>query len=112
MAEATLAATHPAEIWGALGGATTLIIGLVTVLWNRQNSDIKAHDIKLDAGQAAFSGIGEKLVKIGEQIKALELEDSYEGEELDRLELDIKDLNKRLLIIETEHKHCYKGTPP
>lgn len=102
----TIAAAFPAEVWTALGGVTTLAIGLVTVLWNRQNNDIKDHTVKLDSGQQAFNGIGEKFVKIGEQLKSLEKEDAYESEELDRLELDIKDLTKRLLILEIEHKNC------
>lgn len=102
----TIAAAFPSEVWTALGGSVTLVVGLVTVLWNRQNNDIKDHATKLDTGQQAFNGIGEQFVKIGEQLKALEKEDVYEGEELDRLEVDIKDLTKRLLILETEHKNC------
>lgn len=111
MAEPTLAASFPTEVWAALGGATTLIVGLVTVLWNRQNKDIQAHDEKLTSGQAAFVKIGETLVLIGEQLKALEKEDSYQGEELDRLELDIKSLTKQLTVLETEHKNCQGRLP-
>lgn len=102
----TLAQTHSAEVWTALVGSITVIGGLVTVLWNRQNNDIKAHEVKLEAGQRAFTEIGEKLVLIGEQIKALQSEDAFEGEELDRLEADIKDLNRRLTVLETEHNSC------
>lgn len=102
----TLATAFPTEVWTALGGGVTLIIGLVSLLWDRQNSDIKDHAAKLDSGQKAFSGIGEQFVKIGEQLKALEKEDAYECEELDRLELDLKDLTSRLLVLETEHKSC------
>lgn len=107
----TLAGTFPTEVWAALGGATTLIVGLVTVLWNRQNTDIKAHDEKLTAGQTAFIGIGEKLVLIGYQLKALEKEDSYQDGEMDRLELDIKALTKQLTILQTEHSSCPRRPP-
>jgi len=111
--QTTMAATHPAEVWAALGGTVTIIMALTTYIWNRQNKDIKgiSDDIKsangrLDIGTTAFSGVGEQLVKIGEQIKALEKEDMYESEEMDRLALDIKLLNNRLLVLETEHRSC------
>lgn len=102
----TLAATHPAEVWAALAASVTVIGVLVTALWTRQNNDIKAHELKLEAGAKAFAGIGEQFVKIGEQIKALEKEDTYELEEIDRIGLDIKILATHLTILETEHKSC------
>lgn len=102
----TLAAGHPTETWAALIGSITIIGGLVTVLWKRLNDDVKAQEQKLETGAQTFIDIGKRLVQIGEQIEALEREDEFEGGELDRLELDIKDLQKRLLIIETEHKGC------
>lgn len=64
------------------------------------------YDGKLDRGVTAFSEIGKKLVAIGEKITALEEEDAFESQELDRICLDIKDLEKRLLTIEVEHKGC------
>lgn len=118
MPEQTLAATHPTEVWAALGGTATAVVVLMTYIWNRQNADIKGTsdevkltNLRLDAGQKAFANIGEQFVKIGEQLKALEKEDIYEGEEIDRLELDIKILNNRLLVIETEHKNCIGRIP-
>lgn len=101
-----LAAQHPTEVWAALAGSVTLIGVLVTALWSRQNNDIKAHEIKLAAGQNAFTAIGEQLVKIGEQIKALEKEDAFTSEEFDRLGLDIKTLDHDLTVLKTEHKNC------
>jgi len=112
MPEQTVA-VHPVDLWAALGVSVSMIAGLVTYIWAKQNTDIKgiSDEVKLvntrlDVGVKAFSGIGEQIVRIGEQIKALEKEDIYEGEEMDRLDLDIKLLNNRLLIIETEHKNC------
>lgn len=102
----SLAATHPVEVWAALGGAVTIIIALVTVLWNRQNNDIKAHENKLESGQRSFAEIKETLVKLGEQIAALREEDAFQGEELDRLELEIKTLTNQLTVLQTEHNSC------
>jgi peptidoglycan hydrolase CwlO-like protein len=102
----SLAATHPVEVWTALGGSVTIIIALVTVLWNRQNNDIKAHETKLEMGQRSFAAINETLVKLGEQIAALREEDEFQGEELDRLELDIKGLTQQLTVLQTEHNSC------
>ena len=101
-----VAAQHPAETWAALIGSVTLIVGMVGVLYKRLNDDIKGHDDKLNAGIKRFSEIGEKLVSIGEKIQSIEKEDAFELEEIDRLELEIKSLHSRLLIIETEHKDC------
>ncbi|MBV5327110.1 MAG: hypothetical protein JZU65_05645 [Chlorobium sp.] len=112
MPEQTVA-VHPVDLWTALGASVTMIAGLVTYIWTRQNNDIKgiSDDVKLahsrlDLGIGEFSDIGEQLVKIGEQLKALEKEDLYESQEMDRLDLDIKLLNNRLLVLETEHKNC------
>jgi len=102
----SLAAQHSAEVWAALGGSVTVIGVLITALWSRQNNDIKAQGAQLDAGQKAFSAIGEQLVKIGEQIKALEKENEFTGEEFDRLGTDIKILDHDLTVLKTEHKNC------
>lgn len=109
----TLAAQHPAEIYTLLGFACTGIIGLLTVLYKKQNDDIKgayseaeAANVRLDRGHKVFTAIGEQLVKIGEQIKALEKADEASDIELDRICLDIKNLDHDLTVIQTEHKDC------
>ena len=109
----TLAAQHPAEVYTLLGFTCTAIIGFLTLLYKRQNSDIKgaydevdAANARLDEGQKAFAAIGEQFVKIGEQIKALEKSDEASDVELDRICLDVKNLNHDLTVIQTEHKDC------
>ena len=102
----TLAQSHSTEVWAALIASLSGIGILITVLWNRQNADIKDHANKLEAGQLAFTEIGHKLVLIGEQIKNLQEEDLFDGVELGRLETEIRLLTARILIIETEHKNC------
>ena len=109
----TLAAQHPAEVYTLLGFTCTAIIGLLTLLYKRQSADIKgaydeadAANARLDEGQRAFTAIGEQLVKIGEQIKALEKADEASDTELDRICLDIKNLDHDLTVIQTEHKNC------
>ena len=109
----TLAAQHPAEVYTLLGFTCTAIIGFLTLLYKRQNEDIKgaydeadAANARLDEGQKAFTAIGEQLVKIGEQIKALEKADEASDIELDRICLDIKNLDHDLTVIQTEHKDC------
>lgn len=117
MADGSLAAGHPVEVWGALIGSVTLLVGTVGILYKRLNDDIKAEsdknanikimfDKKFDNGITAFSDIGKELAKIGEKLASLDREGTFANEELDRLELDIKGLHTRLVIIETEHKAC------
>jgi len=112
MPEQTVA-VHPVDLWAALGVSVSMIAGLVTYIWAKQNTDIKgiSDEVKLvntrlDVGMRAFSSIGEQMVKIGEQIKSLEKEDAYELEEMDRISMDIKILTTHLTILETEHKNC------
>lgn len=109
----TLAAQHPGEVYTLLGFACTGILGLLTMMYKRQNEDIKgsyseaeAANARLDAGQKTFALIGEQLVKIGEQIRALEKADEATDIELDRICLDIKNLDHDLTVIQTEHKDC------
>ena len=109
----TLAAQHPAEIYTLLGFACTGILGLLTMLYKRQNEDIKgsyseaeAANARLDEGQKAFAAIGEQLVSIGAKIAALEKADEATDIELDRICLDIKKLDHDLTVIQTEHKDC------
>jgi hypothetical protein len=113
MHEQTIAAAHPTEVWAALGGTVTAVVVLMTYIWNRQNADIKGisdevkfTNARLDAEQKAFANIGEQFVKIGEQLKALEKEDVFSGEEFDRLGVDIKLLAHDLTVLKTEHKNC------
>ena len=109
----TLAAQHPTEIYTLLGFTCTAIIGFLTMLYKRQNEEIKgaygeadAANARLDEGQKAFAAIGEQLVSIGAQIKALNKADGAINVELDRICLDIKNLDHDLTIIQTEHKNC------
>lgn len=106
MPERMLSAEHPIEVWAALGASVSLIFTLVAVLYNRLNEDRKADSLRLDNGQATFSEIGKQLAVISEQMISLGKGTAFTDEEIDRLELDIKQLNNRLTVIETEHKGC------
>lgn len=106
MPEQTLAQQHPAEVWATLISSIGVISTLVAVLYYRLNKDISAHEKKLEDGNKSFVDIGNRLVALGEKIANLQTTDVFTDQELDRITADIKDLNKRLLIIETEHKHC------
>ena len=107
MAEPHLVAqVHPAETWAALGATVTIIIGLVTVLYNRLNADIRAHEIKLEAGVKAFSEISGKLEKISEQIRTIKERCGFVDEELDRLDLEIRNLLHDFTVLKTEHDGC------
>ena len=116
MAEPTLAAQHPTEVWAALGGTITLIGALTAYIWNRQNKDIQnisddvaEHVKRFESGQKAFAHIGEQFVLLGEQIRALTKEDEYQGQEIDRLEDLLRILERALTVLQTEHKGCNKG---
>lgn len=102
----TLAQGHPTEVWASLVGAITIIGVLVTTLWTRQNNDIKSHDEKLEKGTKAFVEIGQALVKIGEQILALEKADTQNVEAITSLTIAIKQLHDQVLVLETEHEPC------
>jgi cell division protein FtsB len=106
MATEQIASNHPSEVWTALVGSITLIGGLVTVLYKRLNADIQDNKGRLDKGADAFSDVGRQLVSIGEKLKALENLEDFSGTEIETLEAEIKKLNDRLLILETEHKGC------
>lgn len=121
-------AAHVDILWGALVGCTTLLAGVVGIMYHRINKDIegeskarlKCHDdmqAKFDRGISSFAALGEKIVVIGEQIKALENKDSDAVKDLEaheceatktfnRLETDIKDLTRTLLVISIEHQRC------
>ena len=106
MADQTLAQQHPAEVWATLIGSLGMISTLVGVLYYRLNKDISDHDKKLEDTNKTFVDIGNRLVALGEKIANIQTEDVFTNGELDRIVTDIKDLNNRLLVIETEHKNC------
>jgi len=103
MADQSLAATHPGEVWAALGGAVTLVVALVTVLWKRMNEDIKGHDSKLSNGQKVFQDHGERLIKTEQKIESAGKEDDFLREEIDRIDMDIREIEKRLRSLELDH---------
>jgi septal ring factor EnvC (AmiA/AmiB activator) len=106
MAVDQIAAGHPTETWSALVGSVAAVVALVGVLYSRINSDIKTHEIKLEAGANQFHNIGSQLITVGEQIRSITV--AFEGEngELAKLEKELRDLHTRLTVIETEHRHC------
>lgn len=106
MADTTLAQQHPAEVWKSLLASLGIIGTLISVLYYRLNKDISAHDKKLEDGNKAFVEIGNRLVALGEKIANLQTADVFINEELDRIDLDIKDLTSRLIVLETEHNNC------
>lgn len=106
MSDAMLAQQHPVETWGALTASLGLVGTLVAVLYYRLNKDISAHERKLDEGNKAFADIGNRLVALGEKIANIQTGDVFTDEEFDRLDADIKDLTKRLTVLETEHNGC------
>ena len=116
-AEVTIAATHPTETWAALIAAVTVIVALVKAFFKRLTDDQKAEtlarelmkkelDAKLDLGITTFSNIDKQIVAITGDIKTMKEEEQYNLEQLDKIELDISLIDKRVLVIETEHKHC------
>lgn len=104
----TLAQSHSAEVWAAFCGAVTLIIGLVTVLYNRLNKDnqdlwkqVEQHretleDCKVDRGKQQ-----EKIDTMKDTIVSI-------NGELDRLDNNDRSLNDRLKTIEVEHVHNHE----
>jgi septal ring factor EnvC (AmiA/AmiB activator) len=111
----TLAAQHSAEIYTLLGFTCTGILGLLTMLYKRQNEDIKgaydevdAANARLDEGQKAFTTVGEQLVSIGARLTALEKDGEATNVELDRICADIKKLDHDLTVIQTEHNNCIR----
>jgi peptidoglycan hydrolase CwlO-like protein len=95
----TLAQSFPAETWAALIACFTVICGLASILYNRLNLDIKAHDIQLENGRNAFENIGKMIVRLEEIVKKLsEKEDNYSDDlneirrELTHLKSDFHEL--------------------
>ena len=106
MAEPTLAQAHPAEVWKSLLAAIGIIGTLISVLYYRLNKDISEHDKKLSEGNKAFVDIGNTLIVLGEKIANIQTTGVFTDQELDRIDLDIKDLTRRLTVLETEHNSC------
>lgn len=123
-----LAQAHPTEMWATLGIVGAGLVGLIGVLYNRINKDIDgAYDDQtqlrddfesthekmiiytsdqIEKLKTDINGIGRELARIGQQVAQFATAATFTNEEMDRLEADIKDLNKRLMTIEVEHKHC------
>lgn len=101
-----LAQTHPAEVWGAFGAACSIILVLVTVLYNRLNRDIKDCNTRLDNGQQAFEDIKVNQGRMDERMKVIDADFESVNEELDRLDNSDRDIDGRLKTIEVEHKGC------
>ena len=88
----TLAQTFPAEIWAALVACFTIICGLGTVIYNRMNSDIKAHDTQLDNGQKRFEEIGTELVRLKEREIAISAELETYKKKVDELKNELQEM--------------------
>jgi septal ring factor EnvC (AmiA/AmiB activator) len=123
-----LAQAHPTEMWATLGIMGAGLVGLIGVLYKRINTDIDgAYDDQtqlrddfesthektiiytsdqIEKLKTDINGIGRELSRIGQQAAQFATASTFTNEEMDRLEADIKDLNKRLMTIEVEHKHC------
>lgn len=106
MSEPTLAQAHPTEVWKSLLATLGIIGTLISVIFYRLNKDIAEHSRKLEEGNKAFVEIGNKLVSLGEKIANLQTSDVFINEELDRINLEIKDITKKLTVLETEHYNC------
>ena len=102
-APSLLAQNYPTEVWGALVGCFTVILGLIAVLWTRLNNDIKGHETKLNTGSEEFQDIREELVRIQEHIKTLKANELVTCTELDRITADIKTISDKLLVMKTQH---------
>jgi len=81
----TLAQSFPAETWAALIACFTVICGLVTMLYNRLNSDIKAHDTQLENGRTTFENIGKMIVRLEEIVKKLSEKEDNSGDEFEEI---------------------------
>lgn len=101
-----LAQTHPVEVWAALVGACSIILALVTVLYNRLNRDIKDCNTRLDNGQKAFEDIKISQGRMEERLKMIDADFNAANEELDRLDNADRGMDGRLKTIEVEHHNC------
>jgi len=101
-----LAQTHPVEVWAALVGACSIILALITVLYNRLNRDIKDCNTRLDNGQKAFEEIKVVQGRMDERLKVVDADFETVNEELDRLDNTDRGMDSRLKTIEVEHHNC------
>lgn len=104
--QSTLAQGHPAETWAALLGSLAIVVALLGVLYKRINDDLSNHSGRLETGAESFVKIGEDLVKIGGSISSLERVYALQKQDVVAIQASIRDLEKRLLTIEVEHKRC------
>jgi hypothetical protein len=102
----TLAQSHSAEVWAAFCGALTLIIALVTVLYNRLNKDNLDLWKQVELHRKTLEGCKVEMGKMSTEISTLKQEDEFENQELDRLYTTIRGISDRLTRLEAEHNTC------
>lgn len=102
MADKSLVEAFPAEAWAAILASFSIIGTLVTVLYKRLNSDIKAHDTQLENGRKQFEEIGKELVKLGEGFKKLSEAGTDSDKEVEELWEAIENLKDRFQSMEID----------
>lgn len=101
-----LAQQHPTEVWAALAGAVTLVLGLIAVIYNnmKQNTVDLWKEISQLRTQGKDCEIRQGQLKT--EIDHLKTEDQSIYEELDRLDDGHRASDKRLTTLEAEHNSC------
>ena len=97
------------DVLKAFSGSLAVILGLISVLYARLNSDIKGHDISLSSGNQEFHEIGQKLATIAAQISSLDDVEDVTSEKVEKIEASVKALNDRLLVLETKYGMTSRG---
>ena len=97
------------QIWDAFLGTVTLLLGLVTILYNTINKDTQANTDQLAAGAETFRKIGTTLVEFSERIKVLERTGGESDEDAEEIREEIKKMHDQLLILAREC-HRQHGT--
>jgi len=106
-----------AMLWGA-GGLITVISALVALIYNRVNVDIKGVGVDVEdafvkcdqlAGsmQTRCELIGNELATIKMQLAQFAQVNVSVSQELDKIEVDIKNLSDRFIKLSAEHSLCF-----
>lgn len=110
MADPTsLAQGHPAEVWAALIATITACLGLMSKIWRMTTKEMEKQSERLEKGAEKFEKQTLALSEVRSEIEALRKEDLGEIRRLDATEAHLKDLERRLTVIETEHKACQEA---
>lgn len=114
----SLASAHSAEVWAALGACITVIFALVALLYKRINDDIK--DVATDIEAAAANcdeldkAMQDRCVSINTEITQIKTtmaqyatHQVLTNTEFTNLETEIRQMEARLIKMETEHALCF-----